>query len=88
MTEKEVRGAIRDYIVNTWLSGDGRGFDDETNLVQAGILDSFSTLDLAAFLDERFAADLAPTEINTESFRNVSSLTRTVLAKVAGVSVA
>ncbi len=81
MNELSVRETIRAYIVSTWLSGDARGFDDETDLVQAGILDSFSTLDVAAFLGQQFHTTLEPTDINTESFRNVNSLARTVLAK-------
>ncbi len=88
MTEEQVRETIRAYIVTTWLSGDARGFDDETDLVQAGILDSFSTLDLAAFLDQRFATALEPTDINTDSFRNVDSLARIVLDKALRIRAA
>jgi acyl carrier protein len=88
MSEQEARSIIRDYIVSTWLSGDARGFDDETDLAQAGILDSFSTLDVAAFLGQRFGIVLEPIEINTESFRNVGSLARTVLGKRAATQAA
>ncbi len=81
MKDTEIRTMLRDYIVGTWLSGDGRGFDDETDLAEAGILDSFSTLDMASFIDESFRVRLAPSDINAGSFRNVSSLTSIVLAK-------
>jgi acyl carrier protein len=83
MNDKEIRRLLRDYIVSTWLSGDGRDFDDETDLAQAGILDSFSTLDMASFIDDRFRVRLEPSEINAGSFRNVRSLSGIVLGKMA-----
>jgi acyl carrier protein len=75
MKEEDIRQLLREYIVSTWLSGDSRDFNDETDLAQTGILDSFSTLAMASFIDERFRIRLDPSEINAGSFRNVSSLT-------------
>jgi acyl carrier protein len=82
MKEEQIRQLLRDYIVSTWLSGDSRDFDDDTDLTQAGILDSFSTLDLASFIDARFRIRLEPSDINADSFRNVSSLTCIVQARM------
>jgi acyl carrier protein len=82
MNEALIRKTIHDYIVTTWLSGDERDFSDEADLLQAGILDSFTTLNLAAFLDDKFHAILDPTEINPQSFRSVNALTQTVLTKL------
>jgi clorobiocin biosynthesis protein CloN5 len=79
--EERVHKTIRDYVVSTWLSGDERGFDDNTDLLQAGILDSFSTLNIAAFLDESFKMQLEPSEINPQNFRSVASLAAIVMAK-------
>jgi acyl carrier protein len=73
---------IRDYIVTTWLSGDARGFDERTDLQASGILDSFSTLALVAFLDERFQVRLEPADVSTESFRTVGSLVELVVGKL------
>lgn len=80
--EARVKADIRQYIVHTWLSGDGRGLDDETDLQQSGILDSFSTLALVAFLDDAFSVQLEPADINAESFRTVSRLARLVAGKL------
>jgi acyl carrier protein len=80
-----VKKEIHDYIVSTWLSGDGRGLDEDTDLHQLGVLDSFSTLSLIAFLDEAFKIQLEPAEINAESLRNVRAIAALVSAKtVAG----
>jgi len=72
---------IRQYIVENWLSGDGRGFADDTDLQENGILDSFTTLALVAFLEERYRIQLDPTDVNAENFRTVNDLERMVEAK-------
>jgi acyl carrier protein len=81
--QERVRSAIHQYIVSTWLSGDERGFDDDTDLLAAGILDSFSTLSITAFLDENFHVQLEPAEINPVNLRNVNAITGIVLAKLS-----
>jgi acyl carrier protein len=81
----QVNEEIREYIVSTWLSGDGRGFDDEVDLQESGILDSFSTLALVAFLDDRFRVELLPADVNAETFRSVSTVAKLVREKLAHV---
>jgi len=80
--EERIRASIHQYIVSTWLSGDERGFDDNTDLLGAGILDSFSTLSITAYLDQTFNARLEPADINPENLRTVNALARIVLAKM------
>jgi acyl carrier protein len=80
--QNRVATDIRDYIVHTWLSGDARGFDDETDLQQGGILDSFSTLALIGFLDDTFKVQLEPADINAENFRTVTRLARLVIERL------
>jgi acyl carrier protein len=77
-----VAADIRQYIVHTWLSGDDRGFDDETDLQQGGILDSFSTLALIGFIDDTYKVQLEPAEINAENFRTVSRVARLVTMRL------
>lgn len=79
----EIRTTIRDYIVTTWLSGDGRGFDDDTDLQEAGILDSFSTLAFVAFLDATYRIELTPADINGTTFRTVQTVTQLVMDRLS-----
>lgn len=81
--QERVRSSIHQYIVSAWLSGDERGFDDNTDLLQAGILDSFTTLSITGYLDESFHIQLDPAEINPENLRSVNALVKIVLAKLA-----
>lgn len=77
-----VKSSIHQQIVTTWLNGDDRGFDDDTDLQGTGILDSFSTLSLVAFIDETFKVQLDPVDINAETFKSVSTISELVATKL------
>lgn len=77
----EQQSKISEYIVSTWLSGDARGFDENTDLQQTGILDSFSTLSLISFLENTFGVQLDPADINGETFKTVTSIAALVRSK-------
>jgi acyl carrier protein len=77
-----VKSSIHEQIVTTWLNGDDRGFDDDTDLQGTGILDSFSTLSLVAFIDDTFAVQLDPVDINAETFKSVTTIAELVSHKL------
>lgn len=81
----EVQKRVRTYVVESWLNGDDRGFDDDTDMQRMGILDSFSTLALVAFLEETFKIQIEPVEINAETFRNVTAIASLVLEKLTAL---
>jgi acyl carrier protein len=72
---------IRKYIVESWLNGDERGLKDDTDLQEAGLLDSLTTLALVAFLEESFKVQLDPGDINAETFRTVNAIAALVVTK-------
>lgn len=82
----DVHKSVREYVIESWLNGDDRGFDDDTDMQRMGILDSFSTLALVSFLEETFKVQIEPIEINGETFRNVTAIARLILEKLAAVS--
>jgi acyl carrier protein len=81
--DSNVKSSIHQQIVTTWLNGDDRGFTDETDLQGTGILDSFSTLSLVAFIDDTFKVQLDPVDINAETFKSVTTIAELVSGKIA-----
>ncbi len=81
--EEHVRSVVRQFIVDSWLSGDARGFDDRTDLLESGILDSFATLSLIGFLEETFKVQLDPADVNPSTFATVDTIARLVLQKTS-----
>jgi len=80
--DSNVKTSIHQQIVTTWLNGDDRGFSDETDLQSTGILDSFSTLSLVAFIDDTFKIQLDPVDINAETFKSVTTIAELVSSKL------
>jgi acyl carrier protein len=80
--DSNVKSSIHEQIVTTWLNGDDRGFDDDTDLQGTGILDSFSTLSLVAFIDDTFKVQLDPVDINAETFKSVTTIAELVSHKI------
>ncbi len=80
---ENVLAKIRGHIVQQWLDGDERGLADDSDLQSNGVLDSFSTLELAAYLSSTYPIQLDPIDINAETFRSLNSLTELVLGKLA-----
>jgi acyl carrier protein len=81
--DSNVKRGIHEQIVSTWLNGDDRGFDDDTDLQSSGILDSFSTLSLVAFIDDTFRVQLDPVDINAETFKSVTTIAELVSSKLS-----
>jgi acyl carrier protein len=80
--DSNVKSSIHEQIVTTWLNGDDRGFDDDTDLQGTGILDSFSTLSLVAFIDDTFRVQLDPVDITAETFKSVTTIAELVGSKL------
>jgi len=80
--DSNVKSSIHEQIVTTWLNGDDRGFDDDTDLQGTGILDSFSTLSLVAFIDDTFRVQLDPVDITAETFKSVTTIAELVSSKL------
>jgi acyl carrier protein len=82
-----IQSDVHQFIVVTWLSGDERGFQDDTDLYQAGILDSFAMLVLVGFLEDRFKVALEPPDMTPATFRSVETVAQLIVQKLEGSSV-
>lgn len=66
---------IRNYIIDTFLYGDGAQLKDDTSFLESGIVDSTGILELITFLEESYGIAIADAELvpeNLDSVRNVS----------------
>ncbi|MBI4523200.1 MAG: acyl carrier protein [Deltaproteobacteria bacterium] len=56
----------------------GDSIDPNQSLLSAGLIDSLGILKLIAFIEEEFAIELQPDEINLENFDSLAAIARTV----------
>jgi acyl carrier protein len=69
---KPVISALRDYIrAESGYEGD---LDPDVDLLDANILDSFSIVQLAVFIQEQFGIELAPEDFTRTNLASLSSI--------------
>jgi len=75
---EDIKSEIRDFIVQTYLNGDGRGFNDDTDLQMSGILDSFAMAEVIDFLETSFDVTIETSRVSPSEYRTLESLTALV----------
>jgi acyl carrier protein len=78
MDERTLTQALRAYIVDEILEGDGAGFDAQTPLLEWGLLNSMELARLLAFVRARFGVTPPADEITPANFRNLECVVRMV----------
>jgi len=81
--EMESRTALRQFIVETFLFGDGDGVKDDTSFLENGVIDSTGILDLIMFMEETFHIKIADEEVVPENFDSIQCLVSFLDRKVA-----
>jgi len=68
--------ALREFIVENFLFGEGNGLKDETSFLEEGIIDSTGILELVTYLEDTFGIEVEDEELipeNLDSISNVAS---------------
>jgi acyl carrier protein len=66
--------AIEKYIAAQILKQPNRRIAPEEPLISSGLIDSFSLMDLALFVEDTFGARIEDTELNANTFDNLTQL--------------
>ncbi len=71
----EVKEAVRQYIIENFLFGDGSPLEnDSMSLLDGGIIDSVGVMELVAFLEENFELKVADEDLVPENLDSVENL--------------
>jgi acyl carrier protein len=82
----DILQTVRDYVVASFLFGDGSRLQDKTSFLQDHVIDSLGILELIAFLEETFGIKIEDHELvpeNMDSLANVAAFLERKLACVA-----
>ena len=80
--DSTIRSELTEFIVTEYLFGDvTRTPLDDDPLVEEGIIDSTSVLELIEFLESHFGIEVTDAETVPENLGSISALTRFVAAK-------
>ena len=77
---------IREFVVESFLFGDGESLKEETSFMEKGIIDSTGILELVMFLEETYNIKIEDEELipeNLDNLRNIAEfLERKLSSKV------
>ena len=85
MTSKDaIKGTVKDYILTEFLPGTAPSeLGDQTPLIQGAILDSLATVQLVAFLEERFGIEVQAHEASVDHLNTLDDIATLVQQKLS-----
>jgi acyl carrier protein len=66
--------AIEKYLAEQVLKQPNRAITADEPLLSSGLIDSFSLMDLALFVEDTFGVRIEDTELNANTFDNLAQL--------------
>jgi len=66
--------ALEEYISTKILKQPGRKISPEETLISSGMIDSFSLVDLALFVEDTFNVRIDDAELNAQTFNSLNDL--------------
>ena len=77
----EMQQTISDFIVKTILKHPKRVIQPGDALISSGLIDSFSLVDLALFVEDTFGVRIADSELNASTFDSIEQLANLIQAR-------
>ncbi len=79
-----IKSTVKDYILTEFLPGTSPSeLTDQTPLIQGAILDSLATVQLVAFLEERFGIEVQAHEASVDHLNTLDDIAALVQQKMA-----
>ena len=70
----EIISPIAKFIAEKILKQPNKVITADESLISSGLIDSFSLMDLALFIEDTFGVRVEDTELNAETFDNLNQL--------------
>lgn len=71
------------FISATILKQPNRAVDPSEPLISSGLIDSFSLMDVALFVEDNFGVRIEDTELNADTFDNLTQLASLIESRKA-----
>ena len=73
--DQTITASLEKYIATQVLKQPNRKITNDEALISSGLIDSFSLMDLALFVEDNFGVRIDDTELNAQTFDNLTQLT-------------
>ena len=71
----DIESQLSTFIATNILKQPNRSIGNTESLISTGLIDSFSLMDLALFVEDTFGVRIEDTELNADTFDNLTQLT-------------
>lgn len=72
---------LEKFIATQILKQPGRKISGNEPLISSGLIDSFSLMDIALFVEDTFGVRIEDTELNAETFDNLTQLAALITSR-------
>lgn len=79
----EMISTLEKYIAEKILKQPSRKIESNAALISSGLIDSFSLMDLALFVEDTFGVRIEDTELNVNTFDNLTQLADLVESRLS-----
>ena len=77
----DVIAKLAEFIADEILKQPNREIAPDEALISSGMIDSFSLMDLALFVEDNFGVRIEDTELNADTFDNLEALTALISSR-------
>lgn len=77
----EIQQTIANFIAQKILKQPKRVIRPEDALISSGLIDSFSLVDLALFVEDTFGVRIADSELNASTFDSIEQLAGLIVSR-------
>ena len=77
----EIITPIAKFIAEKILKQPNKVITADESLISSGLIDSFSLMDLALFIEDTFGVRVEDTELNAETFDNLTQLAALIASR-------
>ena len=70
----DIEKRIKEFIVKSILKQPSRTLNSSEPLISSGLIDSFSLVDLAVYVEDEFGVHIDDSELNSDTFDNMTQL--------------
>ncbi|MBM4422680.1 MAG: acyl carrier protein [Chloroflexi bacterium] len=83
MLTADITPTLASYIARTVLKQPNRVVADTEPIISSGLIDSFSLVDLALFVEDKFGVRIEDSELNAQTFDTVAQLAALIQQRLA-----
>ncbi len=82
MNEAEIKQKLKIYICNEILKNKDYPLKDDEVLISGGLIDSFSLVHIAVFIEKEIGVKIPDTDLSIETMDTINAMTERILAEL------